>query len=50
MSCWHTSAMTSMDEMFMDEDEFNADISKWDVSRVTDTVYSEPPFPRAATR
>ena len=36
ISDWNTSAVTSMDSLFLDKTNFDDDISGWDVSNVTD--------------
>ena len=35
ISEWETSAVTSMEELFYDEEKFNEDISQWNASNVT---------------
>jgi surface protein len=39
ISKWNTSLVTNMKEPFYEKNDFNDDISKWDVSNVTDMGY-----------
>ena len=42
---WNTSGVTSMYQLFYYKTTFNADLSKWNVARVTDMGYSMFHFP-----
>ena len=46
ISKWNTSLVTNMKDLFYEKSEFNDDISKWDVSNVTDMgfIFRETPF------
>ena len=37
---WNTSGVTSTEKLFKNKDTFNADLSKWNVAKVTDMRYS----------
>ena len=39
ISFWDTGSVTNMNDLFYFKDEFNEDLSKWDVSKVTSMTY-----------
>ena len=39
ISFWDTGSVTNMNNLFYQSTEFNEDLSKWDVSKVTDMLY-----------
>ena len=39
---WNTSKVTDMERLFYNKENFNADISKWDTSKVVIIIYEIP--------